>query len=129
MASDGLRPPQRKLKGTSLVHLDHYKDVGLEYPPKLENYPQDIQDIANLVNQAAAEVLIYAEETEPYPLERGVPQFADINPSLTLLIGNKADSSIYKTFIPTLTTGCQLVMRVELKDGTKKWRLVASCPV
>ncbi len=116
-------PKLREMCGLSSHHLDIFKAVNLEYPPKLREWALDIQHICSLINPSAAETFIYAEACDPWPEKRMTMQFADVNPSLQQHLGNKTDTAIFRESIPTLTCKAIIVARMQLENGDKIWRL------
>ncbi len=84
LTEDGHVPKLRKLQGLSNFHLDFFTAVHLEYPPRLHEWPEDIQHISSIVVPTAAEALIFGEATEPWPEVKGTMQFEDLNPSLQM---------------------------------------------
>ena len=78
-------------------HWQAFKAVRVAYPPDVESYPKELQLVARMLTIRATEVLIYAEEAEPYA-PPGVPQFADLNASLGNLIGKNMKGNVFSKY-------------------------------
>lgn len=114
---------QKKVYKFQEQHADIYAASNVNHPPEITAFPQGFQDAALELTQRAIEVVIYAEETEPWTSERMVPQFLDCNMSLKFASSN-GNRAMFSFEVPTLATTTILWMRVRLEDGTKLWRLV-----
>eukprot|EP00959_Pyramimonas_sp_CCMP1952_P077720 1624539-Pyramimonas_sp.AAC.1 len=58
---DGVEPPKlKRLKGTSEVHMEYYNDAGLQYPPEIQRYDDELQVILSPLTNAQIEVPLAA---------------------------------------------------------------------
>jgi hypothetical protein len=104
-------------------HLELYTACNIEYPPDLTLYPQEFQDFCANLSERQAEVMIYAEDAEPYAKE-GVVQYTDLNLSIQYHVGKDLKGSVFSGEIPTLATSTVLCARAQLSPGKRCWRLI-----
>ncbi len=51
-----------KLRGTSEIHDEYFRQARIAYPPDLSTYPEELQDVCTQLTPAQIEVLIYGEK-------------------------------------------------------------------
>ena len=95
----------------------------MTYPPVNSQLPELMVQAMLPLEARAREVVIYAEETEPWPKQYGTVQFMDCNLSMQFLSGS-ADRNIFTEHCPTIAASSNIWVRVQVSESLKKWALL-----
>jgi hypothetical protein len=105
-------------------HIECFRQAELVYPPDFALMPPSFLAAISGLTERQQELVIYAEELEPYPQTFGRPQFLDVNFSMKYLVGS-GSKMIYSEYVPCLSTTSTIFMRVQLDEDTSAWRVLS----
>ena len=95
-------------------HIEYFQTAGLQWPVNTDETAQQLID-TRLMTERQIEVSVYVNAMHPPPAMLVAPQFCDINPSLSRIVGpHKAavDQRIpWSDVVPTLTTSSAILAR------------------
>jgi hypothetical protein len=120
-----LQPRAGKKKDYSFrdEHLKWYKACGIDCPPELDAFPVGLRTLCANLTERQAEVLIYAEEAEPYG-GIGEFQYSDLNCSLQFHVGKDGKGYVFSSTMPTLACSTILCVRSQLSQNERVWKLI-----